>query len=405
MERIPAELLNEICQNTDKPTLLALRLTSHKISMHATQWAFRQVVVGLDGESTEYINNILSTSLRNWVHHFSFDTDCDRSDACYSPIEDQEQSDVSEELDFTFSHISRFSNLRSISLRFCGRCYHQVRLDPEPNSFRAEVLSLVAHALHDPTHPTPHLHTLSIKGLRDYNDPVLTGSPALRALLTRVRSLKLLVMSGNPAASPALHTFFRELPSTWLQPPASHLTTLHLVSYPMQFGFCPRLDLRGTHFPTLRVLALANYTCTHDWQFEWIQAHGSTLRTLIMDCCTIDFLMYFPEPDAEGYPTDPTATGGVYGFRLYMKRWAEFFRALGSGGELPQLREFRFGASMPWDGGWTAFDQLETLEAHVHPSRYVPFDRVGDKDPDYKKDEEAFEELEVILRRRREKGD
>lgn len=54
-----------------------------------------------------------------------------------------------------------------------------------------------------------------------------------------------------------------ELPPLWLQPASNTLTTLVLYqsSY---FGYAPKLDLRGVHFPNLRTLAFGNYTFTHD---------------------------------------------------------------------------------------------------------------------------------------------
>jgi len=54
-----------------------------------------------------------------------------------------------------------------------------------------------------------------------------------------------------------------ELPSLWLQPAANNLTTLVLYQT-FYFGYSPKLDLRGVHFPHLRTLALGNYVFTHD---------------------------------------------------------------------------------------------------------------------------------------------
>ncbi|KAF8896159.1 hypothetical protein BD779DRAFT_1466170 [Infundibulicybe gibba] len=416
LEDLPAELLNKVCQTADHPDLLALRLASHKISTHATQWAFHRVVVGFDEESTGHMNHILDDpSLCNWVHHFCFDTGRDGY-SFYSDIEGEE-ADVSEELELALS--------ASGTSAICDPSRCDFAANPESAGFRAEVLGLVINALDDPTHPTPNFHALSIKGLQDHNDRVITTSPAFRAVLARVRILKLLIISEATTAAPErsislpeLHAFFQQLPKRWLRPPAIQLSTLHLLSHTENFGFCPRLDLRGTHFPALRVLALGNYTFTHDWQFEWIQAHGSTLRTLIMDSCPIIYNMRFSAPDVEGYPSDPKMDWGDYVTRTYEKSWAEFFHVLEFEEAFPQLREFRFGASDAWDDSCEAFEQLEALVPRVYREMYMAFDRgIGPSQwieeaeedgaaerPNYEEDKDAFEDLQEVLRRRRGEG-
>ncbi|KAF8896158.1 hypothetical protein BD779DRAFT_564652 [Infundibulicybe gibba] len=428
MESLPTELLSKICQLMDKPALLALRFVSREISTHPTQWAFRRVRLVLDSgpysKSIRCTNNILNDpSLRRWVHHFCFDTD-QGGYGVEGYLGYGSQTDISGGLKLALSRISYFSNLRSISLQFCGETFYKsgkdpyYGVDPEPPAFRAEVLSFVVHALHNPVRQMPYFHTLSIKGLHDHNDSAVTASPAFHAALARVRALKLLIISDGkpgeegPLSLPELHDFFRELPELWLHPPTAHLTTLHLLLDRGKFGYCPRLDLRGTHFPALRVLALGNYTFTHDWQFEWIQDHGDTLRTLIMDSCPIVYYMNLPAPDAEGYPSDPRVDYGACSALTYEKRWKTFFRTLGSGDALPWLLEFRFGASWAWDDRCTAFERLEALQPQVYRDMYMAFDRnVSWPSPwiskpreegqgvclDYEEDREAFEELQGVL--------
>lgn len=86
----------------------------------------------------------------------------------------------------------------------------------------------------------------------------------------------------------AIHPFFSTLPSFWLRPMISNLEHLTLYSN-VYFGFYPKLDLHGVHFPRLKTLSFGKYTFAHDSQLEWILSHGDTLKELYLDNCPILF--------------------------------------------------------------------------------------------------------------------
>ena len=100
--------------------------------------------------------------------------------------------------------------------------------------------------------------------------------------------------------------FFQQFSSTWLQPGSQSLRRLCLgYSDPRNlWGYYPKADFRGIHFPHLENLSLGNFLFSHNWQMEWLSSHGNTLKHLYFDHCPIlMFARQAEEMDDEGYPT------------------------------------------------------------------------------------------------------
>ena len=115
-------------------------------------------------------------------------------------------------------------------------------------------------------------------------------------MLSRLQELHLGIVTEYETAAPEtniekseLHSFFNDgdegLSKAWLRPVHEHLThlTLFVDTY---WGWAPAFPAaRSLHLAKLKYLALGNFTFAHDWQVDWILAHGSSLKTLIMDDC------------------------------------------------------------------------------------------------------------------------
>lgn len=150
----------------------------------------------------------------------------------------------------------------------------------------------------------------------------------------------------------------------------------HLTLYSsLYFGFYPKCDLRGIHFPHLKTLSLGNYTFIHDSQLDWILSHGATLTELYLDDCPILFEVAIG--DYQRTYLDPKVFepkeefGGDY-HTVYRTRWCDYFRAFKDG--LPHLRHFRYGHSPHWwDDNTSPFDCETTVDIDLHDDSYMVF--------------------------------
>jgi hypothetical protein len=183
-----------------------------------------------------------------------------------------------------------------------------------------------------------------------------------------------------------------QLPSLWLQPAANNLTTLCLYHMNIYFGYSPKLDLRGVHFPSLRTLALGNYTFTHNWQLDWLGSHSSTLENLYLDDCIVVYYakLYDCKLDSEGYPVVRHAGNaellgspvvGTYESHFIDLTWTRILQHLRA--HLTSLRHFRIGKSTRWMGCDPArrffknnqcHFEYEDLTIDLLPDRYQVFD-------------------------------
>lgn len=231
-------------------------------------------------------------------------------------------------------------------------------------------------------------------------------------------------------SEPERHTFFsRDLLEYWLKPVQRNLVHLKLESI-CYWGWIPKCDLRGIHFPKLKSLELGEMTFTHDWQLAWIISHGETLTKLNLRQCSIVHDIWIAHTlDSENYPVH------VLGERLdwdqlsaendvkwcgNRARWNEYFGKLTSG--LPHLQHLKVGNSQSSDPkfgvaatkSWRSFYCAFWSEACFgewagdHPSigRGYSFhdDEYLEPQPSYphckKEDLEALEQLMVAVRGR-----
>jgi len=253
------------------------------------------------------------------------------------------------------NYIGLFRNLRRVELMHD----HEVEaegsygggLHREWTEYREALLKALVLALNHPDHPAEHLHSLSICNLEDVTNYDLVKSGDFKAILSRLDTLELCITTDEHEAAPESaiesaqrHILFgRDLRQYWLEPLQEKLVNLKIYSNCL-WGYLPKCDLRGLHFPHLKSLSLGNMTFTHDWQLDWIISHADTLETLTLDDCPIIHeAMLGNDFDSERYvPFDDTQFLWRYVEKpyhwTYGARWHDYFRRLHIG--LPHLQRF-----------------------------------------------------------------
>ncbi|RSL89878.1 hypothetical protein CEP51_000995 [Fusarium floridanum] len=305
---LPDEILLEIFTLFPKHLLLRLRHVSRGFALLTTPSAFRNLRLRAYGDEPQrFIQIATSEKLRTHVREVTCDTwsdpELDRR-TVYDMQDVQAYSDFLEALPC----IALFRNLETFHLRFGT-------IQEESLIIRGTVIERIFHYLAgispkqyvgEKTHPARYFEPLHLKTLTILNlDDVIitdlteleafqavTGSPSLVDLrLYLAVDTESLAESFSNKCSGKLD-LFETLPYTWLRPSvANNLRVLSLYCHE-PWGWFPRMDFRlvgaGDGMPNLKVLALGNYTFSHEWQIEWI---GSFLRVekLYLDGCTILF--------------------------------------------------------------------------------------------------------------------
>ncbi|PQE03657.1 f-box domain protein [Rutstroemia sp. NJR-2017a BBW] len=277
-----------------------------------------------------------------------------------------------------------FPNLTRIEVEFACVCTFQethwlsFSMKAEDTyKYRQAILKSLFGALSSSENLTPYLTTLSLKNLQNVNKPALVTSEKFTKLLKRITNLRLRIVMEEVEHAPEsswyleeMHTFFHKLPFAWLKPCSENLTslTLHAVEW---WGYYPKCDFRGLHFPKLKFLELGNYTFTHRWQMEWIYSHGDTLETLVLDDAVIvQRFRLSGSVDSEGYPVEPWQQDGDDITQHNFTRWADYLAEIPV--KLPKLRVFKMGAGV-WDNGEN-FDGMEMSRFGVHAANYMSLD-------------------------------
>lgn len=375
------------CPTVNLEALQNLRLTSKRILPIATKQLFSHLHLFPTRDSAQKVRAVLDDKRLNpFVNTISIQTflvdnldeqephpcwhchNTDDPDWDTTPVEDDEEHaiDVDGEPSTTFKRtmdaIGLFRNLRRIELN-----YHPEVEGPTADSegrrnssaiesmeYRDDFFRKLLGALNHPKHPASKLSSLSIMNLQDCVNKEVATSGDFMAVLSRLESLELYITSEMDHAAYEYeitilerHDFYsRELRKYWLQPlqDIGRLTSLKLYGS-IPWGYLPKCDLRGLHFPKLRNLSLGNMNFTHDWQLEWILSHGSSLESLALrNCPIIPDTELTHEVDEENYPILPRPQPGTTRGRrvkatwAYTTRWHDCFKRFRT--ELPRLRHF-----------------------------------------------------------------
>ncbi|KAJ0426751.1 hypothetical protein BJY00DRAFT_306746 [Aspergillus carlsbadensis] len=368
---LPREIIYRIFYCATGASCKQLRLASGLTGEIGRKWVFESARIAPLKISCEKFRSILDNpELAGCVTKVYIDTVRPRDDRNPrnqndpAEFDDGALNDVPGEDDLPrpfwtlVNRLNEFPRLQSVVLSFHHEC------DGEENdwnwvtqtiAFRHSVLRKTFAILAN----LPRLpRELAIRNLQNINPTGADVERDIKKVLTGLRSLRLNIANEhvegngeNDIEKEALHSFFRSLGSTWLEPAAATLEHLTLYS-DAYFGFFPPCDLTDMHFPRLKTLALGNYTFMHDSQLDWITSHGETLQELYLDDCPIMYEVivdaenthrtiltkdrYAPHPRIQEYDR----------YASYDKRWADYFRAFNE--RLPHLRHFRSGHCPTW---------------------------------------------------------
>jgi hypothetical protein len=353
---LPADVYHGILSYLPPSTLIKCRLTSREICAIATPFTFRHVRLEAAYETSRFVHIAESDTLRplvkemtidTWVgpdfsYHenemlrmprdyfralpligrfkrlkilnLRFSTHCgnDRRPSYYGVSIDESYDFRLCVLDTVFRCLTgTWSEKRQLRLEDRARIWFDDDDDDDENDLatagprsRALPVSLL-EAIEDQSQGHIELSCLTVSNLADYDDVRLTSSAAFQQVISSktLRKLKLLVTTEQEDAAPEnaiwlpeKYNFFESLPQTWLTPSvAQNLRVLSLFCQDY-WGWNAKFDFRavnpGSGFPNLRVLALGNYTFTHEWQIEWVASLGlqngrGGLEELYLDDCPI----------------------------------------------------------------------------------------------------------------------
>ena len=385
---LPVELQRHCLQSCDVETLKSFRTVDRSTSILATELLFGVLSLQPSEESAKrFIQIVEEDKLRALVRIVVYNT----SDDPNVHVDHREWGEKPLESYFKecLWKIGRFSSLREVQIKFDRHCVQDRRYNnrqvAETEEFRRDVLNAVLlslpHGIRE--YSLPHFDTLTIRNLQNTPLGFFDSNPSL-TLFNHIRKLNLCVITEEDEAAPEdtlripeTHTFFSTtLFQEWLVPTHEHLTHLTLYATNCPWGFWPACDLRTIHFPSLRYLALGNWTIFDEWQVDWLVSHGSSLEALRLDACPIVIVACMPPAARDkNFPEiqEPCWVNPRMRLSLYLKeidlRWYDVFPRLGR--ELPLLKEFAFGKG-DWGEG-KMFEERDDLGNWLGGDRYCVF--------------------------------
>jgi len=294
------------------------------------------------------------------------------------------------------ANIGQFRGLRAVTLAYCPGCFvprmptnHMQLRVWQSTEFRGKVLRMLFEGLNHEEHPAIRVRKLRIIYLQDVVDRTLARSDDFRAVLARLDSLSLHIVSESEKHleldTPSLYLpepyqfFGNDLRQYWLEPVRENLTHLQLSHEDRYWGYLPYCNLPGLYFPKLQSLRLEKMVFTHDWQVDWLTSHGSTLTSLVLvDCPIVHGAGLAMRLRADRYPDLEPCQKAKEDVPIefssqwrYGKRWYDYAPRLNAG--LPHLK--RLDISHP------AFASFQGCESEFRPppvpyaQRYLAFDQ------------------------------
>ncbi|KAL4890879.1 F-box domain protein [Aspergillus ambiguus] len=379
---LPPELFRLIVRHVDQPSLKSLRLTCRTLRPATTAKLFHTVRLFPDDQSCDRMESLLDDpqqrELPRKIYINTLDQDFDPDDADQQP-----EAEWPKRWDTLLPRVKEFDNLRSAVLRldrnYGAETEYWESSYPHSPAFRFRALDRFFSMVASLKLP---LKELAIRNLQVDNPRSEKTREILANILPSLETLRLTIVSEyNEAAPehdierPEPHKFYQELPSTWLAPAANSLQHLSLVGQDY-FGFYPKLDLSGIHFPHLKSLSLGNYTFSDDSQVEWILSHAATLEELFFDDCAVlyDVAIYEENlgrcaisKDETGFRRDDSQFLERKYFRFWDRRWHHLFHTFAE--KLPNLRRFTMGSGR-WRYG-APFEKEEDIRVGLFINRYM----------------------------------
>lgn len=213
-----------------------------------------------------------------------------------------------------------------------------------------DVYSTAFLYLLEPSAPV-RLDSLSMEKAPTHIAHHVATSPVFLELLRNLRVLDFDIITLEPDRIPPLSRrsiadaarFHSKFPQIWLAPASPNLRVLHL-SADAPWGWHPKADFRGIHFPQLEELLISRFTFSHDWQLQWLVDHADSLKRLrLIDCTILHHAMAMRYGlDLEGYPLQarqrPEESTLVKASYRYKSRWSHYFKTIAT--SLPHLQSF-----------------------------------------------------------------
>ncbi|KAJ5201648.1 uncharacterized protein N7498_006311 [Penicillium cinerascens] len=376
---LPPELLVLVMSLADTKSLKSLSLTNRQLSSYASRGLFRIVHLYNDEERCETFKSIITHStFKRRVQKIHLNT----VEYDYGS-DDEGEEEPPENWRKLLTKLKTLPNLQSVVLRFDKNCAVDPDYADKPQTelYRATVLRWLFAGLASMEQPLKEFAIQNLQNISPRNKDIIAQ---IKRLLQGLESLRLNVVHELDSAAPeselerpAPHKFFTQiLPSIWLKPTMGSLQNLSLYSS-FYWGFYPRANLDGVHFPHLKSLTLGRFSFVDDKQLDWILAHSSTLQELYLDNCAIlvgvaidDSQLevskcQIPESDMELKEEDEF-------HHVYPRRWHDYFSSIQEG--LPNLREFGFGVSASWDEDVLPFETEKKIVPALMRARYMAFE-------------------------------
>ncbi|KAJ5779542.1 hypothetical protein N7457_007262 [Penicillium paradoxum] len=391
---LPVELLTLITSQLDFESLKALRLTHQKLGDYADREFFRIVSLYDEKESCEAFKSIIpNPRLKHNVRKIYLNTV--EQDYDY---DEEGESVPPRKWRRLLPLLSELPNLESVVLRFDKNCIVDPQFADKPQTelYRVITMKWLFGALVSLQHP---LEELAIRNLQNTAPPPAAIVEQMKQVLSTLASLRLNAVHEREEFDPTTaihkdepHQFFTHTLATyWLKPAMGSLRKLSLYSS-LPWGFYPRVELEGVHFPNLTSLTLGNFTFFEDKQLDWITSH-STIQQLCLDDCPILFQITVEDsghqlsldpltrsdrrsstgPDMRPVMSYTEPNGRVVTWLRcdYPRRWYDYFVAFQE--RLPHLCHFGFGINEGWDGWDMPFEREMHIRPALKKTRYMIF--------------------------------
>ena len=365
---LPNEILTMICCYIGIRDLKKVRLVSKAFRNPATERLFSVLILKPQAESIKRWNNVFADaelqSLAKFTVIETFPNLYWCSDYTWY-IEGQK--DTWEDWTLPYGFYSAIENLslgfpkvHSTKIKFSRDTIDEHSV--EPPARRSMILESILKALSTRSVKSElaNVDILKVANMFNCDYGTLTVSQHFQEAMRALKDLHIQIRQDlDPLFSYDADEFsehkhkMQYFKSRWLVPVSSHLTSLSLY-FEFYWGVAPRLQMKGLNFPSLRSLALGNYTFANEWQLDWLTSLSS-LETLMLQNCPILFLMTFDEDemgifeiDASGWQEVARGNGLAGPVFKNPARWSACFDRIRV--ELPNLIDFGFGCA-DWSHG------------------------------------------------------
>jgi hypothetical protein len=393
MLELPVELQRNCIEflSSHVTTLKAVRLVNKLLNELASETLFHTVSFTNNKNSPPRFTQTANSSLRKHIRHVIITTSDDHDPGL--PIY-RIPTKILGAFKDAIELLPQLERMERVDLKFSSFCIDHPNMTHtvlESVDFRREITDLCFQALAQ----CEKIKSLMIKNLHDAMDGLTHPESFLPSVRGRLTELHLEIIPQEMEAgleelidNEALHRGLScYLPNLWLKPTTNQLARLTL-DCDVFWGVWPLTDFRQIPpFPHLKSLFLARWTIAHDWQVDWIVAHGATLEALTLHCCFVVRGLHmnheqaeanFPQLVQPGPTFDPSILGiapsyewQVGGPEYFVKvhlRWHQMLERFRVG--LQRLRHFALNYTWPSH----TFESRYDLRRHFSGAGYIFFD-------------------------------